>query len=313
MTFGAYGISTGGNTSGTSGTNYGTIVFAASGNLTASQSTGSNGVHGVTFSAPTETPLSYYPSLPVLWNTSYIRAVNSSQQVFPFIVNKAVSFDRLRFICSQSCITTTLATAIGGYGSSQGHSSTLNVVLYSRMTGASSLSYGSISSTSISGAVAFSFSGTSSTHSKYMSFTWHEFAGTSSTSYSLAIGTGSTNVLGSVAELTLFTAGRFQDIPWASSIAPGNYYMGLQYQTTTGGGIAAYTTLQLNQSIGAVTHFNAAIGFNNLATNSTNVIQPGLGSVSTNATTAIGYSFAQSNVSTNANHPIPYFQLTRVA
>jgi hypothetical protein len=47
----AAGVSTGGNTSGNTGTQTGTIVFQATGNLTASQVTGAGGVHTVQLSA----------------------------------------------------------------------------------------------------------------------------------------------------------------------------------------------------------------------------------------------------------------------
>jgi hypothetical protein len=257
--------------------------------------------------------LSLYENQPMFIGASFIKPSISSQYVFPFTIDQGVSFSYLRFIMSNSFITTTLATAVGAYGSSQGESNTMNIVIFTKMTGANSLSYATLSSTSVTWAVGFSYSGTSSTHSQSQSFSWYNSAGAQNTTVGNTVGTGSNNVQAGFVGTVNFSGLRFQEVPWASSISPGIYYMGLQIMTTTGGGITNFTNFAWNQSIGCNTNMNSLIANYNAASNSSMVLIQGLGSVGTNSSNNATYSFPDSAFSTVANNPKPYFQMIRNA
>jgi hypothetical protein len=111
-----------------------------------------------------------------------------------------------------------------------------------------------------------------------------------------------------------FTGPRWLDIPWAGSLAPGNYWIGFQQSSlsaTTGGNMANSTGLTTN-----MTHFNVTqVSLNPAAfgntVGSTLGLQWGLGVYTTNSSGGTTGSIPISAVSTVANQPIFPFQIIR--
>ena len=291
------------NASTASGTN---VVFQASGNLTLVGSTGT-----IVFSAPQRDVLSFYQNLPAVNNTGTISVGGgSSNIVFPFLMPQDGSFSYLRMPVSMSLATTTFTTGAAGYGSSVAQSNTLWFNIYTQGTGASSRSIQWLTSASTTWAFQVSYSGTASTHSVSHNITFPAEGGVStSTQLSSTQASASINEGSAAGMSSNFTAYRYFDMPFATSLSAGNYWAAVQRSSTTAGG----SNIGLGISMLMVTQHNSSIAFPGFASSSSNQLQPYLGSWSTNSLGATTSSIARSQVSTSASHPIPVFQMIREA
>lgn len=289
------------NASTASGTN---VVFGALGNLTVAGSTGS-----VFFSAPAREFLSSYQNVPAINATNTVSVGGgSSNIVFPFVLPQDGSFSFLRMPVSMSLASTTFTTGAAGYGSSVAQSNTLWFNIYTQGTGGSSRSIQWLTSASTTWAFQISYSGTSSTHSVSYNITFPAESGVASNTQMLS-NQASSAINEVPAGTSNFTAYRYFDMPFAASLTAGNYWGAIQRSSTTAGG----SNINLGISALAVTQHNSSIAFPNAASNSSNHLQPYLGSWSTNTNGTTTASIARANVSTWASHAIPVFQLHREA
>jgi hypothetical protein len=286
-----------------SGTN---VVFAASGNLTLIGSSDT-----VVFSAAPRDIISFYQNLPIINNTGTISyGGGSSNIVFPFFLQQDGSFSHIRLPVSMSLASTSHATGAAGYGNSAAQSNTLWFNIYTQGTGANSRSLQWLTSASTTWAFQVSFSGTASTHSVSYNITFPAERGVStSTQLTTTQASSAVNEGSAAAMSSNFTAYRYFDMPFATSLSAGKYFAAIQRSSTTGGG----SNIGLNVSGLMVTQHNSSIAFPGFASNSSNQLIPYLGSWSTNSLGATTSSIARANVSTSASHPIPVFQLHREA
>jgi len=303
-----------GNTAGTSGVISASamqMLLAGGPNITLSQSiNGGSATVSVSGAAPGGgATISYYENMwpGVLNNTVTMIATGSSHYVQPFLMPQAISVGYVRFPVSMSRVSTTYSTATGSWTHSNGNTNTIYAAVYTQGTGANSLSFSTIGSTSATWDLRVSVSGSSRNHSISYLFRYPVSNGTSSTMLT-SQGT-STTVTVAPAGTSNWQSYRYLDVNWPTSFSAANYWMGIKRVSST-----AVANIGMNISFLAVTQHNSSIGSINEASNSSIGLFLGIGSVSTNNTTAIPVAFAVSNISTVASHLRgPYFQMIRQA
>lgn len=333
------GVSTFGNTGGSTGTvSTGNFVLVGSNNITLSQSTGAAGsaatvsilgpassslvgwrgveisTAGSTISVGNEME-SYWANAPYYLVSSTAGQTQtvgqSTSVVFPAMMGNNVSIDFARFIKSISCPSTSFAST-GNTSYSYNYAETHNLVVYSRGTGASSLSLQSIGSTSFSLGQSIRCSqNTTNNISVTHGYTFPIFSGTSSTSFSYAATNSSMQV--SSTHLTIMTGAKQFEFPFGTSFAPGQRYFAYGISTAqTTQQTAALSAARIVQSHFVLVQPNLAVGDFGAVNNASVMMQDGIGSFTTNAiatTASLGFS----NISSSASHAVPYLQMVRIA
>ncbi len=251
---------------------------------------------------------SFYQHPPLINNTNTMSVGGgSSNYVQPFVLPYGVSASYIRMPVSMSLASTTFTTGAAGYGASVAQSNTLWFNIYTRGGGASSLSLQYLTQASATWAFQISYSGTASTHTVSYNVTFPTLGGTSSTQMTSSQQSSAVNQV--PAGTSNFQSFRYFDIPFATSLSAGNYYMALQRSSTTGGG----SNIGLGISAMIVTQHNSSIGVPNQASNSSNHLVPYLGSWSTNSLGATTSSIGKASISTLGSHPVAVFQIIREA
>lgn len=295
------------NTNSGTPASVGTVNFSNSNNVTF-------GINGNTITASASfaggagNTLSFYEPFPFLGSTSLSQFAGSSHLIEPFILPQAISGGFLRFPVSMSLGSTTFTTGAAGYGSQVSQVNTMNVVIYTRGIGANSLSLQSLMSTSVGWTFQISYSGTASTHSvSYnLSYPYDGFT-TQNTQMTTNQPAGSSAVNEVPAATSNFQGLRYFDMPFATSLGAGVYYIDIMRNSTTGGG----SNINLGISVLGVTQFAAStIAPPALATNLSYQLLPAMGFWSTNAintTNSLGFTA----ISAIANNPRFYFQIIK--
>lgn len=310
------GISTMGNTSGTTGLVSNQIVFVGS-NITLSQSVNAQSATlTISAAAPgggAAATLSYFRNMAaeVVNGTATATVSGSTSYIQPFILGVNLSVSYARFLMSFGMNSSSVTTAANatGWASFQ---STINVVVYTQNTGASSQSLGSYASGSagITQIYSLSANSTGSQWSHSISLTHPITGNTSQYTTSSAVSSASFNFQSQL--LSRFSGLQHFDVPLATSFSPGNYWIayGLSSAQTTSSQ-TAMGLFRLSQSMANVTQVNSAVPWMGQLSNSSVQLQLGLGSFSTNAigTTA---SLPFSVISSSASHPLIPIQFIRI-
>lgn len=255
---------------------------------------------------------SFFDNLFYVQGSTTLSVQGSTSHIAPFMLPYDISVSYLRLMVSASFPgTSTIATTNGATGSCS-IASTIFAVVYVQNTGASSQSLKSTASGSVGFTQRWSLSanataGSQWTLSKTMSFQ-NTTGATSFTTQSVA---STSNVNLASDDLTVMTGMKAMEIPFATSLAAGNYWMmlGISSSSATGG---SGTLTRLNMSISniGVSQSGFALGHWGNNTNASVNIMPGLGSFTTNAigtTASLGYS----NISSSAGNNIPWWQFHR--
>jgi len=262
----------------------------------------------LTTAALSSGPLSYFANFFQIINANVATAQSNTFTVFPITVPQHISIGYMRIPAQLSFTSTTIATSAvnNATGASTAFSETMamNAVLYTVGTGASSRSLQYVYSTSagMTWAVSVSQASTSNASqqslSQFITFPGEGFTtANTSTQYSVS----ATNGPISTTWFNLFAGNRYLDIPFATSLSAGNYWLALNRITGSVGGknndmcfssyVATQTTINWQTLNAAVSNSNAAP-------------QNGLGFWTTNvAQTTSSIAFA--SISTSANHPVP--------
>ncbi len=249
-------------------------------------------------------------------NSTTLQPTVSVLQVVPFVMPYAISGSWLRvpvivgFTSTESAGTTvnttwtlnrTYSTAVG---------------IYSQLAGASSMSLGMITSTVGSWVIQYVI-GAGAQGSRYTQTQniTYQVSGTTS-QYTTSSAQSSANIGFSTNQLTLFTSARFNDIPFAVSLSPGNYWaaFGISTNTASTGGLSNFGTgASMGMSFVGLSHSNLSWGAMGIAPNNSIQLMPGLGSYSTNAAILSTTSIGIASVSSVSSHPLAYFQIMRFA
>jgi len=286
-----------GNTAGVAGvTVVGGYVLSGGNNITLSGTSNSIGIYG-----QAAAPISYLDPYPLV-NTQTTALAQGTLYLSPFVCPEDISFDKMRLWVSQTIGTTSLASGVGAYGASAANSNTLDVVIYKRGTGASSNSLQSVVKTLATWDYQISISGTSNSSSVSHNFRYPQ--GSTTTSQQLTTQTTGGGATAPGATVS-YTGLRQFDIPFAGSLAAGNYVMGLHRITTTAGSAVSWVGSNV-----VLSQFGSVVAPFGTASQNTHQLQPGLGimSATTNATVS---AFDMSLINTVASGQRPYFQLLR--
>lgn len=317
------GISTGGNTTGTSGTQIGTYVLQGGNNITLSQITGGSGTHTLRMDAPAI--LSYFEN-PVRGISSTDNMANGTVYFQPFFVTYPVSMYRMNLLqqmTSQGTTTMSISASVSAGNASSGSGSfgqSGTVLLYSRVSTGTNINSSNIvsfysNSYSYSVGLSASVSWTTNASSATVSFSTQGNAGfvssigsdggltTGSFSSSSSNTFSSTSAaLGSFSSSTAMSyASRIGSqvrplmIPMATSLSPGEYWLAMIQSTNTGS-----TNMSLNRCCrlsGGIVFFTsnttayAEIGTSVTAESSNNI--PGWGSYSASSQTSTTIPISQ--------------------
>jgi hypothetical protein len=239
--------------------------------------------------------------------------MGSTSHIQPFMLPYDISVSYVRCPITMSVgNTTSIATTNGATGSCSILSS-IYAIVYQQNGGASSQSLKLYASGSVGFTQRWSFSANATAGSQWTLSHTVSFENTAgATSYVTHVAASLTNYSFGSLSLTLFTGMKALDIPFATSLAAGNYWMMFGANSTTqhGGSAAAMTNLRISFSNIAVTRANISLGHFGNNTNASIQYMPGCGSFSTNAigtTASLGYS----NISSSASHVFPWFQMHR--
>lgn len=286
--------------------NNGTIIFANGNGV-------SWGQNGNTITASVGAPMvSFYENAQPVGAVPMAAPNNSAMLVVPFYANGNISASYIRFPATMSTQATTLATTANTTFTA-GYTAKFNVVIYSRGVGANSMSLQSVASTSVGSteqwALSANANGSQYTQSYYFSYPITGVA----TNYTTQTSVSQTNYSLTNASWSGFTGSRFVDVPFASSLPAGQYWLALGMSTASGANVAAATNAYVKvQSFYGASQWTATYSPMGLASNSSNQLQPGVGSYSTNAAINTVASINITNVSLMASNPRLYFQFVRI-
>lgn len=260
-------------------------------------------------SAPT---LGYFENLPTFpTNTTTVSASGSVIQIVPFIVPQPISMAFLRIPASFSFVSTSHTSTLANTSYTFNRSYSVAAVIYSNAGGnmsqiqafqssfasfvfQTSITAGNTGSQyTLANNVTYPVSGVYSNYATSVAFT----------NVSLQISTGS---------MTLFTGLRWLDIPFATSLSAGNYWIGIggSSNSASNGGPGPISAASM-APISMYAHSQTNLTFirPGIASTSSVQVQPGLGSFSTNALQSTNGTVAMSNISMQVSNPKLYFQM----
>jgi len=323
---GAIGISTSGNTAGTTGSVLGTYWFQGGNNITVSQITSNNGSHTLVLSgaAGGGSPQSYYLNIDnyagmVTGASAITQTSGSSIFVQPFIIRNDMSASYLRLLASfNDSAVGTAGTPVVNSTFSVERYTTIGVVLYSQGTGASSrsLQYVTSSSAGLTGQTVCGAGAQSSRYTVTVAKTYPA-TGATNNNYTSSYAVSSASIVVSSNSNTLFTGPRFLDIPWARSFSAGNYWFGIGASTSStsnSGNISFAGTAAMPVSIHGISQIALSMGLLGAVTSaSDHQMQLAQGVWTTNSSIWSTSSIAISQVSQVVSNPQLPFQLIRQA
>lgn len=242
------------------------------------------------------------------------QASQSTSMFSPFWLPSALSASYIRLIASIATNSTSTGTSANTtLGLSR--ASTINAVVYVQGTGASSVSLTSYASASAGFTHSMTL-GANANGSEYtvgQSLSYPGLGGTTSTTFSYASSQTRFDFLTS--QLSNFSGIAAVDLPFATSLAGSNYWMGIGMSTTASvltGNINLGNFVASISGIHAGRFSNAAVNLFGVATASSVGWLNGIGSFST-AGGGTTDGLPLSAISSAASHPQVFFQMIRQA
>lgn len=270
----------------------------------------------LTTAAPSSSMASYWQNLDQLNNTTTTMVQSNSFYVFPISIPYAVSFSYVRFLASINFTSTSIATsAVNNVtGASTAFSETVqwNALFYTAGAGANSRSLQELCSSSAGLTWAASVSQASTSNATNQSFTQritfpNEGAITANTSTQYSV--SATNGPISTTQWSNLSAQRFLDIPFATSLSAGAYWVAFNRISGTVGG----KNMDCNATIYGVSNTNMTWANMNSASNVSNP-GPFIGlGLWTQVNAATSASIGLANISEQSSYMMPFVQLIRQA
>lgn len=294
--------------------NGGSNFVAASAAFAGTNASGTIASDGISVSIVPQATLSYWRNVAAeLVNGTTTQSYSgSTSYMVPFVLENYISASYFRVLMSLGVSnTTTIATSANATGSAS-IMSTLFAAVYSRGTGASSMSLQLLTSGTAGITQVWSLSAGNGSQWTLSQSIMHPITGGMST-FTTGVTTSLTNYSLGSASLTRFTGLQKIDIPFATLMSPGNYWLALGQSsaTSTGGSGAAFSQLRMSNSVIGVTQINSAVAFMGQVTASSQPLLAGMGSFSTNAI-GVTASVPFSVISSSASHPYPPFAFIRI-
>ena len=291
------------------------LVFSNSNNV-------SFGLNGATITATATfaaggTPKSYFDN-GIVFASAQSTAVTlggSSNHVQPFVLPYDVSISYLRMPISVAITSNTIATTANttiNFAQTQ----TFWANIYSAGTGASSRTLRQIAQASATMVYAITAQEAANSNQQTVSHAFtYPSEGTGSSTFATNYSPAAASFNFSTTHLTAFTGFRFLDLPFATSLAAGNYWIAIQRASATAQtGATALSLLTNNFSyvgMSQVSQNMNIMGGNTTA--GSNGYQLGLGFWTTNSNGTTSNSLNIAQISTAANQPRFPFQFIRQA
>lgn len=257
--------------------------------------------------------ISYFENMPLLLPGSTTFAVNSdTMHVVPFVLPQPISASFIRVPVSMSHVSTEVAGTSANTSFTMNRSYTDAAVIFSQGVGASSLSLQMVTSSNASWVFQSSITNGATGSQFTVSYNvTYPSLGANTQNYGTSYGVSSSAYNFSSQSVTLFTGPRFIDIPFAVSLAPGNYWLGLGRSTAfaSNAGPANLSNASVGVSTIGVSQSNLSWGYPGAATNNSIQVQPGLGIFTTNSAFSTTGSIGLANVSAVVSNPKAYFQI----
>jgi hypothetical protein len=274
------------------------------------------GLNSNTITVSYQVPIqSYFEHIQAIQNSSTSAFGNTVNLIQPFILPYDISIGYIRvpinFSFQSSTFATTANTSIV-----YNQSNTFYANIYTAGTGASSKSLQQLAQGSVS--LLYQASATEGANSNaqtvahvFSYFTEGITTATAATTFTIA---NSSNFNFTTNVLSLVSGIRMIDIPFATSIPAGEYWIAFQRSSNTATtGLAAMTNLSLNNQYGFITQPSIS-GFGFATNNSTGFqMQPGVGSWSATNQGGTSNSIALSQINSVISNPRTPFQLIRFA
>lgn len=311
------GMSTNGNTAGTTGTFDGAglqYVFIGGNNITLSQSSSSLSVSlSIIAAAPGGAATQSYHAFPDMANNTVTTSFGqSTSYVCPFVLSQPLSIDRIRMVYSGSVAASSTQATTGNTSLSMSGITSHNLVFYSRGNGANSLSLQYLTSTQVVDRQLFtiSYAANSTQHSYSNRFTL------GSASFTKDYSSSVNSVHYHTSNLTDLTGVKYIDLPVGLSLNAGQYWIAYGRSTTRdtqNGSISVATRcLVSHNTMVAVSQNTLAMGMLGGATNSSVGWLPAHGSFTTGGVGGTTSSITMANVSTLASNLMLYVQMMRI-
>jgi hypothetical protein len=258
---------------------------------------------------------SYFRNIDALQGWTTMVNNQSTSALFPFYLEGQYSFDFIRLLESGSNIgaSTTIATT-NNANITAGLSRSANIVIYSRGTGASSMSLQYLTSTQITDQQSIRVSANATAGSRY-SVTLRQTlpCSTGTTDFTNDFSASQTNISFTSSGITNLTGRKQMDYKFPMSLQPGQYWMAFGISTTLATSSSnAGSRLIVTYCQGGVSQINSAFGVLGADTHASVNLRPGHGSFSTaggGTTASIPISAASSTASQN----VMYVQFMRIA
>jgi hypothetical protein len=244
-----------------------------------------------------------------------------SQIVQPFVLDRNLSFDYVRFPVTYNLASTTWATTNSGTSYTLGQTQNYYANIYSLGTGTNSAVLQRVTGGSFNMAVSINVSipgGVASTqHAVTYNLTYGVTGSTATTGTLWASAGASISVL--TTHLTAFTGNKYIDVPLGTILGRGAYWMAFQRSTSlASAGVNSLSNLSHSNTNFIITQANTRFaemgGDSTAATNNLKYgLKFGLGyyTTSNNGGTTNSISLDAANFSTAGSHPMIPFQLIK--
>ena len=322
------GANTAGNTTASGSTiGYSGINLTLSGtngsvvNISAPATSSLVGFRGLTVSTAGSTIsvgptfASYFDNFNGEWpNSTVIQPLQSTSAFADFLLDNPLSFGFIRIPMSAALVAaSTTAATTGNTQFSYGQTRSHNFVIYSRGSGASSLSLQSVASTQFTDQQSQNVSANAnSTQFSYTNRATYQMS-TGPVGFTMDYSSSAASLNFHTSGMTALTGLKIMEFPWATSLAPGQYWMAYGVSSSTNSQFTNVGTLWQNRfSQYGMSQPNLAFGTIGAATNSSVGPYFGVGSFTTagGGTTA---SLPISAISTTGSHNKMFFAMANIA
>lgn len=252
------GVSNLGNTGGDTGITGSRLVFVGSGEITLSQATDANGATVSIYNNPSFG--SFAENITVGNSSNFQRPTGVTFNIAPLVLDRDLSFDWVGNMRSASLGSTTFTGTTNNTTFSFQQQETHKIVIWSKNTGANSLSLGSVMSTSagLSHSINVGIGAQTTQYTITQGLTYPIAAGTSTYSTTYGVSNASLNI--STTHLTNF-AGVFMGLSsFGNTLPAGQYWVGFNHSVaTTSQHTANLTNAGISMSYGGVALANASV------------------------------------------------------
>ena len=261
--------------------------------------------------------LSFYENAPVFAAGSSLRldsVLVSTIYLQPFVLPQAVSASFLRLPVRNALPSTTIGATSANSSFAYSYTHSTAIVIYTQMTGASSLSLGYYTSilASLVSQLSITAANVASQYTVIYNFTYP----VSGTYSNLTVQSNHSNASYFIDGNpdSNFSNYRWFDVPFATLLSAGNYWLGFGVsRSSASNGGPNFSGAAIAGSLAANLDVLATWGNMGVATGATNQNAPGLGVFSTNSAISTTAPIALSQIVLVNSQPRLYFQLIRQA